>query len=88
MIDAFFKGLDELACGPEDLQLVVFSGGEHNPFIVLVPVEIGDRVCESAVHEESISLSVKDSNGKKVNALTVQGAHLRSRLASALLRSC
>jgi hypothetical protein len=88
MIDAFLKGLDELACGTEDLQLVVFSGGEHDPFIVLVPVEVGDGVCEAAVHEESTSRSVKDSNGKKLNGLTVQGGHLRSRLASALLQSC
>jgi hypothetical protein len=35
--------------------LVVFGGGEHDPVVILVPVEVGDGVRETAVHEESTS---------------------------------
>jgi hypothetical protein len=55
MIDALLERLDEFARGAEDLQLVVFGGGEHDPGVVLVPVEVGDGVCEAAVHEEPVS---------------------------------
>ena len=62
MIDAFLERLDEFACGAEDLQLVVFGGGEHDPGVVFVPVEVGDGVCEAAVHEESVSSLAEDRN--------------------------
>lgn len=58
MVDSLLDGLDELACWTEDLQLVVFGCAHHDPRIVLVPVEVADSVCETAVHVESSGVSM------------------------------
>lgn len=60
MADALLEWFDEFACGTEYLQLVVFRSGEHNPGVVLIPIEVGDGICEAAVHEEPVSLSVEN----------------------------
>ena len=72
MIDAFLEWLDEFACGAEYLELVVFGGGEHDPGVVLVPVEVGDGVCEAAVHEEPVSSSAEDRDWKDGGGANLQ----------------
>ena len=59
MIDTLLQWLDELACSSEDLELVVFGGAEHDPWIVLVPVEVADAIREATVHEQPNNVSVK-----------------------------
>ena len=52
MIYRLLERFDELATRAENLHLIVFGGGHHDPGVVLVPVEVADAVGEAAVHEE------------------------------------
>lgn len=81
-------GLDEFAGGAEDLHLVVFGRGKHEPGVVLVPVEVADAVCEAAVHEETGILLVRVRKNKQHIVLTVLGGRPPSHLASALPHPC
>lgn len=54
MVGRLGEGFDEFASGTEDLHLVVFSGTNHDPGVVLVPVETRDAIGEATVHEETI----------------------------------
>jgi hypothetical protein len=58
MIHSFLRNIDETVRWPEDLQLIVFCRSKHDPWIVLVPVEVANAICESTVHEQPNSLSV------------------------------
>lgn len=51
MVHLLLEHVDEGACGSEDLELIVFGGGEHDPGVVLVPAEVADAVCEATMHE-------------------------------------
>jgi hypothetical protein len=52
MIDSLVQWLDKFATWAENLQLVVFGCSDHNPGVVLVPIEIANAVGEATMHEE------------------------------------
>jgi hypothetical protein len=58
MVHSLVQWLDQFAAGSEDLQLIVFRRTHHDPWVVLIPVEVADTVGEATVHEQSRALSV------------------------------
>lgn len=54
MISVLFERFDEFAAWAENLQLVVLGSTQHDPGIVLVPIEVADTISKATVHEEAI----------------------------------
>ena len=86
MIDSLLEWLDQFPTGAEDLQLVVLGRTDHDPWIILIEIEVADAVGEATVHEQSAYVS-KCSQGGYFR-LTVRVARHLPPPPSARHQSC
>jgi hypothetical protein len=87
MIDSLVQWLDKFATRPEDLQLVIFGCSNHNPGVILVPIEVADTVGEAAVHKQPKKF-VSMTHGMRVIVLTAQAVRPQPPLQFARHQSC